>query len=134
MVTLAKSLGGGLPTGAVGMTAKLAEPVEDGAPAAARHLQRQPAVDGRRGANLHQVLTPAAYSELDRLGDRMVSACESVIQRTAWRPARRPRLEGLRALGSDPQRGSDPGLGELIWIWLMNRGVLTTTGREQEEG
>ena len=31
-------------------------------------------------ASLHEVLTPAAYRELDRLGARMVAGCESVIQ------------------------------------------------------
>ena len=48
VVTLAKSLGGGLPTGAVGMTAELAAAGRGRAPAAARHLQRQPALDGGR--------------------------------------------------------------------------------------
>ena len=28
--------------------------------------------------------------------------------------------------------GGDLELGQLIWLWLMNRGIYTTPGREQE--
>jgi glutamate-1-semialdehyde 2,1-aminomutase len=133
VVTLAKSLGGGLPTGAVGVTAELAEPVEDGRLRLLGTYNGNPLSMAAASASLHGVLTPAAYRELDRLGARMVAGCESVIQVNGLE-ARCVDLgsKGCVNWGSDPQTGSDPGLGKLIWMWLMNRGVLTTAGREQE--
>ena len=127
MVTLAKSLGGGLPTGAVGMTAELAAPVEDGRLRLLGTYNGNPLSMAAASASLNEVLTPAAYRELDRLGARMVAVCESVIQANGLEA----RCVGLGSKGC-VHWGSDPGLGELIWIWLMNRGVLTTAGREQE--
>ena len=82
MVTLAKALGGGLPTGAIGMTAELA--------AAGRGRQRVNHVGTYNGnplgmaaarANLLEVLTPAAYEHLERLGERMAAGCDAVIER-----------------------------------------------------
>ena len=133
IVTLAKSLGGGLPTGAVGMTAELAEPVEDGRLRLLGTYNGNPLSMAAAAASLREVLTPAAYEELDRLGARMVAGCESVIGANGL-DARCVGLgsKGCVHWGSDPQRASDPGLGELTWIWLMNRGLLTTAGREQE--
>ncbi len=43
LVTLAKALGGGLPTGAIGGTEEVMAVVEDGTRLPGRHLQRQPA-------------------------------------------------------------------------------------------
>ncbi len=135
IVTLAKSLGGGLPTGAVGMTAELAEPVEDGRLRLLGTYNGNPLSMAAAAASLHQVLTPAAYDELERLGARMVAGCEDLIQANGLE-AHCVGLgsKGCVHWGSDPKRGSDPGLplSQLIWIWLMNRGVLTTAGREQE--
>ena len=102
MVTLAKSLGGGLPSGAIGMTAGARRAGRGRARAPGGHLQRQSALDGRRAREPRQVLTPAAYDELERLGDRMAAGCERVIEaRGESAPRRRvgTRLEGLRAVG-----------------------------------
>ena len=133
VVTLAKSLGGGLPTGAVGMTAELAALVEDGSVRLLGTYNGNPLSMAAAAASLHEVLTPSAYRELDRLGARLAAGCEHVIRANDL-DARCVALgsKGCVHWGSDSQRGSDPGLGELIWIWLMNRGVLTTAGRGQE--
>ncbi len=105
VVTLAKSLGGGLPTGAVGMTAELAEPVEDGRLRLLGTYNGNPLSMAAAAASLHEVLTPAAYrrarparrADGGRLRDRDPGE-------RAGRALRRPRLEGLRAGGrADPQ-------------------------------
>ena len=51
VVCLAKAMCGGLPGGAVGMTAELGDAGRRGPRQAAGHVQRQPADDGRRGGD-----------------------------------------------------------------------------------
>ena len=74
MVTLAKSLGGGLPTGAIGMTEELAALVEDGSVHHVGTYNGNPLGMAAARANLLEVLTPAAYEHLERLGERMAGA------------------------------------------------------------
>ncbi len=127
IVTLAKSLGGGLPSGAVGMTAELARPVEDGRLRLLGTYNGNPLSMAAAAASLREVLTPAAYEQLDRLGARMVAGCEGVIEAGGLDA----HCVGLGSKGC-VRWGKDPVPSELIWTWLMNRGVLTTAGREQE--
>jgi glutamate-1-semialdehyde 2,1-aminomutase len=77
-------------------------------------------------ASLTEVLTPAAYDELERLGGRMAAGCEAVIAEHEL-PA---RAVGLGCKGC--VHGHDPELAELVWLWLMNRGLFATPGRGQE--
>jgi glutamate-1-semialdehyde 2,1-aminomutase len=135
LLTLAKSLGGGLPSGAVGMAPGPAGLVAGGQVRQAGTYNGNPLSMAAARASLAQVLTPAAYDELERLGERMFAGCERVLEAAGIEA----ECVGVGSkgcvrwhLGSDPLRGSDPGLGELIWLWLANRGVYTTPGREQE--
>ena len=41
-----------------------------------------------------------------------------------------PSRSARRAASTGDRR--DPERSELIWTWLVNRGILTTPGREQE--
>jgi glutamate-1-semialdehyde 2,1-aminomutase len=127
VVTLAKSLGGGLPSGAVGMTVELAELVEDGRLRLLGTFNGNPLSMAAASASLHEVLTPAAYEELERLGARMVAGCEQVIAAGGLEA----QCVGLGSKGC-VRWGGQPELTRLIWTWLMNRGVFTTFGREQE--
>ena len=84
LVTLAKSLGGGLPTGAIGGTRSRLRDGRERARLPGRHLQRQPAGDGGcTSVSLLEVLTPDAYVHLDALNDRILAGCEAVIERYA---------------------------------------------------
>jgi glutamate-1-semialdehyde 2,1-aminomutase len=109
------------------MTAELAEQVEDGRLRLLGTYNGNPLSMAAAAASLHEVLTPAAYDELDRLGGRMVAGCESVIQANGLEA----RCAGLGSKGCVRWAG-EPQLSQLIWMWFMNRGVLTTAGREQE--
>jgi glutamate-1-semialdehyde 2,1-aminomutase len=133
LLTLAKSLGGGLPSGAIGMAPEPASLVAGGQVRQAGTYNGNPLSMAAARASLRQVLTPAAYDELERLGDRMVTGCAQAI-RAGGLDAECVGIgsKGCVRWGSDPLRGSDPELGELIWLWLANRGVYTTPGREQE--
>jgi glutamate-1-semialdehyde 2,1-aminomutase len=136
LLTLAKSLGGGLPSGAVGMAPAPAGLVAGGQVRQAGTYNGNPLSMAAARASLLQVLTPAAYDELERLGDRMFAGCERVLGDAGLEA----ECVGVGSkgcvhwgrLGSEPRRGSHLLLGELIWLWLANRGVYTTPGREQE--
>jgi glutamate-1-semialdehyde 2,1-aminomutase len=119
MVALAKALGAGLPSGAVGMTAALGERVASGAPPLMGTFNGNPLVMAAARASLEHVLTAAAYGRLEELGERMRAGVG----------------EDAVAVGSKGcvERGAlDAERSRLIWLWLANRGILTTARREQE--
>jgi glutamate-1-semialdehyde 2,1-aminomutase len=126
MVTLAKSLGAGLPTGAVGMTPDLAATIEDDSVLHRGTLNGNPLSMAAARASLTEVLTPAAYEELERLGGRMAAGCAGVIAEHGL-PA---HAVGIGSKGC--VHGHGPELAELVWLWLMNRGIFVTPGRGQE--
>jgi len=127
IVTLAKSLAGGLPSGAVGMTPAFEHLLTDGDVRLMGTYNGNPLSMAAASASLRQVLTPAAYDELERLGALMASGVERALAEAGAEAT-------VAALGSKGavDWGGDPDLGRLIWIWLMNRGVYTTPRREQE--
>ena len=140
MVTLAKTLGGGLPAGAIGGTAEVMAVVEDGAVYQVGTYNGNPLAMAAARASLEHVLTPSAYRHLDELGDRIVAGCEAVIERH--------RLPGYSVgIGSKGcvtfsteriidyetfKANQDVAVTELAWLWNMNRGIYMTPGREEE--
>ena len=81
MVTLAKALGGGLPTGAIGGTEEVMAVVEDGSVYQVGTYNGNPLGMAAARANLLEVLTPEAYAHLDRLNDRILAGCKAVIEK-----------------------------------------------------
>ena len=140
MVTLAKALGGGLPAGAIGMTAELAGEIEDGRVPQFGTYNGNPLSMAAARASLFEVLTPEAYERLEVLGGRMAAGCEALLAERRL-DARVTALGGKGSVsyGRDSvvdhasfQRSHDPELAELVWTFAMNRGVYTTPGRQQE--
>ena len=140
MVTLAKTLGGGLPCGAIGATEAVMAVVEDGSVYQVGTYNGNPLSMAAARASLQQVLTPEAYRHLDALNDRIVGGCEAVIERY--------QLPGY-AVGAGSKgcvtfsteqivdyetfkANQDIAVTELAWLWNMNRGVYMTPGREEE--
>src|SRR5881227_3855493 len=78
MVTLAKALGGGMPTGAIGMSEEVAAVVEDGTVYQVGTYNGNPLGMAAARASLTEVLTDDAYEHLDRLNDRIVGGCQAV--------------------------------------------------------
>ena len=140
MVTLAKSLGGGLPTGAIGMTEEVAAIVEDGTVYQVGTYNGNPLGMAATRASLLEVLTPEAYAHLDHLNDRIVGGCQAVIEEyelpgyavgvgskgcVTFAPTKVIDYETFKAQ-------QDAELADLAWLYNMNRGIFMTPGREEE--
>ena len=81
MVTLAKALGGGLPTGAIGMSEEVAEVVTDGSVYQVGTYNGNPLGMAAARASLTEVMTPEAYAHLDHLNERILAGCDEVIRK-----------------------------------------------------
>jgi glutamate-1-semialdehyde 2,1-aminomutase len=140
MVTLAKSLGGGTPMGAIGGTDEVMSVVEDGSVYQVGTYNGNPLGVAATRANLTEVLTPEAYAHLDHLNDRIVAGCQGVIEKhnlpgyaigigskgcVTFSPVKIVDYETFKA-------NQDADLAELAWLFNMNRGVFMTPGREEE--
>jgi glutamate-1-semialdehyde 2,1-aminomutase len=140
MVTLAKSLGGGLPTGAIGATEEVMEVVENGAVYQVGTYNGNPLSMAAARASLSEVLTPEAYVHLDHLNDRLLAGCTEVIRRYEL-PGYAIGIGSKGCVTFSPERivdyetfkaNQDAELADLAWLFNMNRGVFMTPGREEE--
>ncbi|MCL2465982.1 MAG: aspartate aminotransferase family protein [Micrococcales bacterium] len=140
MVTLAKSLGGGLPTGAIGGTEEVFSVVENGGVYQVGTYNGNPLAMAATRASLEQVLTPAAYAHLDALNDHLVAACQAVIDEHDL-PGYAIGVASKGCVTFAPEKivdyatykkHQDGELADLAWLYNMNRGVFMTPGREEE--
>jgi len=140
MVTLAKTLGGGLPSGAIGGSEEVMSVVEDGTVYQVGTYNGNPLGMAAARASLEQVLTPDAHRHLDELNDRIVTGCQAVIDRynlpgyavgvgakgcVTFSPVKVVDYETFKA-------NQDVEVTELAWLYNMNRGIFMTPGREEE--
>jgi glutamate-1-semialdehyde 2,1-aminomutase len=140
MVTLAKTLGGGLPSGAIGGSEQVMSVVEDGSVYQVGTYNGNPLSMAAARASLERVLTADAYRHLDALNSRILAGCEAVIDRhtlpgyavgigskgcVTFSPTRIVDYETFKA-------SQDVAVTELAWLWNMNRGIYMTPGREEE--
>ncbi len=73
IVCLAKALGGGLPCGAIGGTHEVMSAIADGRYDQVGTFNGNPLTMAAARATLTEVLTPAAYTRFDELGDQMMT-------------------------------------------------------------
>jgi glutamate-1-semialdehyde 2,1-aminomutase len=140
MVTLAKALGGGLPSGAIGMSEEVSAVVEDGTVNQVGTYNGNPLSMAAARANLFEVMTPEAYAHLDHLNDRILKGCQAVIDEYGL--AAYPVGVGSKGCVTfadekvtDYQvfkEHQDVELSELAWLFNVNRGIFMTPGREEE--
>src|SRR3954452_9590159 len=140
MVTLAKALGGGVPTGAIGGNDEVMSAVEDGSVYQVGTYNGNPLGMAATRANLLDVLTPDAYAKLDRLNERILAGCEEVIRRHSL-PGYAIGVagKGCVTFSTAPivdyesfKANQDADMSELAWLFNMNRGIFMTPGREEE--
>ena len=140
MVTLAKTLGAGFPSGAIGATEEIMELVESERVYQVGTFNGNPASMAAARAGLEEVLTPDAYEHLDALNERLMAGCEAVVERyslpgyavgvgakgcVTFSPAKITDYESYKA-------NQDGELMDLAWLYNMNRGIFMTPGREEE--
>ena len=140
-VTLGKSIGGGVPIGAYGVTAELADRIASQQDA---DYEDTGGVGGTLAGNalslaaaratLGEVLTDEAFERMVRLRERFVAGVEAAIAehgmpwsivslgaRCEYRYAPEPPRTGAESAAA-----GDPALDEYLHLYLMNRGVLIT--------
>lgn len=140
LVTLAKALGGGLPSGAIGGTEEVMRVVEDHTVYQVGTYNGNPLTMAAARASLEEVLTPDGYAHLAVLNDRIVAGCQRVIDAydlpgyavgigskgcVTFSPVKIVDYETFKA-------NQDAELSELAWVWNMNHGIFMTPGREEE--
>jgi glutamate-1-semialdehyde 2,1-aminomutase len=140
MVTLAKALGGGMPTGAIGGSEEVMSVVEDGSVFQVGTYNGNPLGMAAARANLQEVLTPDAYEHLAHLNGRILGGCEGVIERHNL-PGYAVGVGSKGCVTFSPQKivdyetfkaNQDADVAELAWLFNMNRGIFMTPGREEE--
>ena len=140
VVTLAKALGGSLPTGAIGGSKEVMSVVEDGSVYQVGTYNGNPLGMAAAWANLLEVMTPYAYTKLDALNERILKGCSDVIEKyglpgysvgvgskgcVTFSPSKIVDYETFKA-------NQDAELADLAWLFNMNRGIFMTPGREEE--
>ena len=140
MVTLAKTLGGGLPSGAIGGTEEVMSVVEDGTVYQVGTFNGNPLTMAAAKASLLEVLTPEAYEHLDRINERLLAGCRDVIARHGL-PGYSVGVgsKGCVTFADETitdfatfKQHQDAELAELAWLYNLNRGIFMTPGREEE--
>jgi glutamate-1-semialdehyde 2,1-aminomutase len=140
MVTLAKALGGGFPTGAIGGTEEVFSVVADGSVFQVGTYNGNPLGMAAVRANLLEVMTPDAYAHLDHLNERILAGCQAVVEKYDL-PGYAIGIAGKGCVTFSTTKvidyetfkaNQDKDLSELAWLFNMNRGIFMTPGREEE--
>ena len=140
IVTLAKALGGGLATGAIGGTDEAFETVEKGEVYQVGTFNGNPLAMAAARASLSEVLTPEAYELIEAREDRLLRGCQDVI---VWHclPGYAVGLgaKGCVTFSPEPvvdyesfKANQDGELADLAWLYNMNRRIYMTPGRDEE--
>jgi glutamate-1-semialdehyde 2,1-aminomutase len=141
LLVIGKTIGGGIPAGAYGMTDEVGQKVEAAVPVdeadiggiggtLAGYALSMAAIR----ATLESVLTDDAFARMLPLGERWANGVSEVIgrRRLPWHVTRL----GARAeyhfmprpprTGAEQARHADPDLERFLHLWALNRGVLLT--------
>ena len=141
MLVIGKTIGGGIPGGAYGMSERVGAEVEAAIPldeadiggiggTLAGYALSMAAIR----ATLGSVLTDEAFARMLPLGERLAAGVDEVIRRRSL-PWHVTRL-GARAeyhfmprpprTGAEQARHADPELERFLHLWALNRGILLT--------
>jgi len=141
LLTVGKSIGGGIACAAYGFTDEVAARVES---SISRDESDVGGIGGTLAANvlslaampatLTEVLTEQAFARMTELGERFERGVQASIDRHGlpWHVTRLGcRVEYLfrpdrPRTGSEAAAGGDPLLDQLIHLWALNRGILLT--------
>jgi glutamate-1-semialdehyde 2,1-aminomutase len=141
MLTIGKTIGGGIPAGAYGFTEAVADRIHAG-------IEREDSDVGGIGgtlagnalslaairATLAEVLTDEAFARMIPLAERFEAGVNGVLHThdVPWHVTRLGARAEYHFLPEPPRTGSeqaaaaDPELERFLHLWAMNRGVLMT--------
>ncbi|MBT9254220.1 aminotransferase class III-fold pyridoxal phosphate-dependent enzyme [Phycicoccus sp. MAQZ13P-2] len=138
LITLAKSIGGGLPLAAFGGRREVMEVVVDGRMAHFGTYNGNPLVMAAAKA-VDEICTPEALAATEAINVRALSAIDDVID-TFELPAHTVGLgvKGCVTWSTSPVRtyrdykATDFAMAELSWLWGVNRNILTPPGLDEQ--
>lgn len=140
MVTLAKALGAGLPSGAIGGSDEVMEVVGSGKVFQVGTYAGNPLSMCAARASLEEVMTPDAYAHLNYLNDRLIKECDAICAKYDF-PGYTVGISSKGCVNfaldkiTDYEsfiRNQDHELVALAWLYNINRGVIIAPGREEE--
>ena len=138
LITLAKSIGGGLPLAAFGGRAEVMATVTDGRMAHFGTYNGNPLVMAAAAA-VDDICTPEALAAAEELNDESMRAIDAIITQYEL-PAHTVGfgVKGAVTWATSPVRNyrdykrTDFATAELSWLWGVNRGVLTPPGLDEQ--
>jgi glutamate-1-semialdehyde 2,1-aminomutase len=130
VLTIGKSIGGGVPIGAYGMTAALAAHFEGWTGTGGTLFGNALSMAAARAA-LTEVLTPEAYEHTSALGARIADGIDRIAEGAGlpWRAHRLHARSGYCFSGTQPRNAAearldlDRELWSLLRVYMANRGV-----------
>jgi glutamate-1-semialdehyde 2,1-aminomutase len=140
MVTLAKALAGGLPSGAIGGSEEVMSVVESGKVYQVGTYSGNPLSMAAARTSLEEVMTPDAYKHLNYLNDRLITECDAVCAKYDF-PGYTVGISSKGCVNfasgkiTDYEtfiKYQDFELCNLAWLYNINRGVIMAPGREEE--
>lgn len=138
LITLAKSIGGGLPLAAFGGKREVMEVVVDGRMAHFGTYNGNPLVMAAAKA-VDEICTPEALDAAEAMNTRAMAAVDWVIAEYEL-PAHTVGVgaKGCVTWSTAPVRNyrdykaTDFGIAELSWLWGVNRSILTPPGLDEQ--
>ncbi|MBA3522480.1 MAG: aspartate aminotransferase family protein, partial [Gemmatimonadales bacterium] len=138
LVCLAKAIAGGLPAAAFGGREDLMRLIERGVSQMGTY-NGNPLVSHVGLVTLTELLTPAAYRQLGRIGTRLAEGCQAAIDSYGI-PAHTVDLgaKGCVSYRATPMKSyrdfldTRPELFAASYPWLLNRGIFMTPGDEEQ--
>ena len=140
MLTLAKALAAGLPSGAIGMSEDISEAVGSGRVFQVGTYNGNPLCMAAARASIEEVMTPEAYQHLDATNDKLIEKCDAVCEKYGF-PGYTVGISSKGcvnfATGKITDYESfveyqDQALCGLAWLYNLNRGIMMAAGREEE--
>jgi glutamate-1-semialdehyde 2,1-aminomutase len=140
MVTLAKALAGGLPSGAIGATEEVMSVVESGKVYQVGTYSGNPLSMAAARTSLEEVMTPDAYKHLNYLNDRLIREMDAIAGKYGF-PGYTVGISSKGCFNFSTGKITDyesfikyqnEELCYLAWLYNMNRGVIIAPGREEE--
>jgi len=140
LVCLAKALGAGIPTGAIGGSDEMWSLVDSGEVYMVGTFNGNPLAMAAARANLERVMTPEAYKHLGSLNSQLLDGAQGIIDRYKLAAY----AVGIESKGvitfaqskvvdyESYKTAQQKEIIDLVWLWNMNRGIFSTPGRDEE--